>query len=260
VILYKYVPYDAGRNIIAGNSIGFASASDFNDPFEMTGYPRLAAANPALQFLPDTYADLKRGIWVRHSAILSLTRSPLNPLMWAHYSEAHRGFVIGFDADVSGLTSTDANLLPAQFGSVIYTGQKPKFPLVTPARMVVGGEFSYRPEILEQLQRLFLYKPLCWSYEEEVRIVKCVMGIEQGNKLPSGSFTVLQLEGRQLYLIALPDNAVTAVYMGVRTPIVGRKALQIFASELRDNHPRAKLLRCVVSTREWTLVSREIDM
>lgn len=259
MILYKYVPHDAGRKIIIGNSIGLACASDFNDPFELTGYPRESAANPVSELIAEIRADAKRDIWVRNSAILSLTRSPLNPLMWAHYAEAHRGFVIGFDVNVSGFTSTDVNLLPAQFGSIIYTEQKPKSELVTTARMEVGGEFSYRAEILEKLQRLFLHKPLCWSYEEEVRIVKCIKGIEQDTKLPSGSFTILSLGDRQLYLIKLPDDAVREMYLGVRNPIVDQEAFDGFACELREHHPDAQLLQCVVGEREWTLESKEIE-
>jgi hypothetical protein len=260
MILYKYAPYEAGRKIITGNSIGFACASDFNDPFELTGYPLEEAANPVLQFFANIRADVKRGIWVRNSAILCLTRSPLNPLMWAHYAEAHRGFVIGFDVNVSGFTSTDANLLPAQFGSMIYTEQKPKHKLVTSALMQVGGEISYRPELLEKLQRLFLYKPLCWSYEEEVRIVKCVKGIEHAAELPSGTFTLLPLGDRQLYLLALPDDAVREVYLGVRNPIIDQGEVQSFAAVMRKHHANARLLRCMVGEAEWTLESKDVEL
>jgi hypothetical protein len=259
MILYKYVPYEAGRKIIAGNSIGFACAIDFNDPFELTGYPREEVANPVLQLFANLHAYVKRDIWIRNSAILSLARSPLNPLMWAHYADAHQGFVIGFDGNVSGFASTDVNLLPAQLGSVIYTEQKPKHELVTSATMEVGGEFSYRSETLEKLQRLFLHKPLCWSYEEEVRIVKCIKGIEHDTELPSGSFTVLPLGKRKLYLIALPDGAIIEMYLGVRTPIVARGEFNSFASEVRKHHPNARLLHCVLGEREWTLKSKEIE-
>ncbi|MGH8068253.1 MAG: DUF2971 domain-containing protein [Candidatus Entotheonellia bacterium] len=260
MILYKYVLYEAGRKIIAGNSIGFAGASDFNDPFELTGYPREEAANPVLQFITNIRADAKRGIWIRNSAILCLTRSPLNPLMWAHYAEAHRGFVIGFDVNVSGFTATDMNLLPAQFGSMIYTEQKPRHKLVISALMEVGGEMSYRPELLEKLQRLFLHKPLCWSYEEEVRIVRCVKGIEHAAELPSGTFTLLALSDRQLYLLALPDDAIREVYLGVRNPIIDQGEIQSFAAEMHKQHANARLLRCVVGEAEWTLESKEVGL
>jgi Protein of unknown function (DUF2971) len=258
MILYKYTPYEAGCKIIAGNSIGFACASDFNDPLELTGYPREETANPVLQFFANICADAKRGIWVRNSAILCLTRSPLNPLMWAHYAEAHRGFVIGFDVFVSGFTSTDTNLLPAQFGSMIYTEQKPKHKLVTSALMEVGGELSYRPDLLEKLQRLFLHKPLCWSYEEEVRIVKCVKGIECAAELPSGTFTLLPLGDRRLYLLALPDDAIKEVYLEVRNPIIHQGEILSFAAKMYEHHSNARLLRCMVGEAEWTLESKEV--
>lgn len=260
MILYKYTPYEAGRKIIAWNPIGFACASDFNDPFELTGYPREETETPVLQFFANIRADAKRGIWVRNSAILCLTRSPLNPLMWAHYAEAHRGFVIGFDVNVSGFTSTDANLLPAQFGSMIYTEQRPKHKLVTSALMQVGSEISYRPELLEKLQRLFLYKPLCWSYEQEVRIVKCVKGIEYTEELPSETFTLLLLGDRRLYLLALPDDAIREVYLGVRNPIIAQGEIQSFAAEMHKHHANARLLRCVVGETEWTLESKEVEL
>jgi hypothetical protein len=258
MILYKYVPYEAGQEILAGNSIGFACASDFNDPFELTGYPREEAPNPVVQVFADIRANAKRGIWLRNSAILSMTRSPLNPLMWAHYAGAHRGFVVGLDVAVCGFASLDANLVPAQFGSIIYTEEMPKHDLITSAVMQVGGEFSYRPEILEKLQRIFLHKPLCWSYEEEVRIVKCIQGIERNRKLPSGTFTIHSLGTRQLYLLPLPDDAISEVYLGVRTPIRDRGKFQDFASKVHMHHPRARLLHCVVGERTWTLESKEI--
>jgi len=256
MILYKYVPYEAGKQILAGNSIGFACASDFNDPFELTGYPREEATNPVAQLVADVRSDAKRGIWLRNSAILSLTRSSLNPLMWAHYADAHRGFVLGLNVAVAGFASLETNLVPAQFGSVVYTEEMPKHDLLTRAVIQTGGEFSYRPEILEKLQRIFLHKPLCWSYEEEVRVVKCIQGIEKNKQLPSGTFTIHPLGTRQLYLLPFVDHAIAEVYLGVRTPIRTQAEFEDFASKVHVHHPQARLRRCVVGERTWTLESR----
>ena len=256
MILYKYVPYKAGREIITGNSIGFACAANFNDPFELTGYPREVTTDPVRQLFADIRADAKRHIWVSNSAILSLTRSPLNALMWAHYAEAHSGFVIGFDVRACRFTLPEANLLPVQFGSVIYTEHRPKGELITSFLMEVGGEYSYRPELLEKLQRLFLYKPLCWSYEEEVRVVKCVKGIKEARILPSGTFTVLSLDGAKVYAVDLPVNAIVEVYVGVRNPLRG-PGFTRFVTKVRKKNPGARVLECIVGTGEWTLESRE---
>ena len=256
MIFYKYVPHEAGLKIITENSIGFACAANFNDPFELTAYPREVTMDPMRQVFAGIRADAKRDIWVRNIAILSLTRSPLNALMWAHYAEAHSGFVIGFDVRVCEFTLSKANLLPVQFGSVIYTEHRPKDELITSSLMKVGGECSYRPELLEKLQRLFLYKPLCWSYEEEVRVVKCVKGIEKAQILPSGTSTVLSLGGAELYAVDLPVNAIAEVYLGVRNPL-RRSDLTGFVNKVRKQNPDARVLECIVGTREWTLKSRE---
>jgi hypothetical protein len=77
MILYKYVSFKGGLKILESNSIGFSNPWDFNDPFEM-------AASHGL--LPNSsFAPLVLRKLMETTAILSLTRSPLNPLMWAHY-------------------------------------------------------------------------------------------------------------------------------------------------------------------------------
>ena len=121
MILCKYVPSDAGSSIIRGKSIGFSQPVYFNDPFELAAtYPAPTEHNPVSQFFDEIRTEGKRYIWRTQTAILSLTRSPLNPLMWANYSDGHRGFIIGFDAASSGFTEEEVNLVPAQYGSVIY--------------------------------------------------------------------------------------------------------------------------------------------
>lgn len=254
MILYKYVGGMAGEKIIRSNAIGFSHASDFDDPFELTAYPRDDEGNRAfVRFMSRLRAGAKRSIWLRNTAILSLTRSPLNPLMWAHYGDGHRGFVIGLDVEASGFTSTDMNLVPAQFGSVIYSERRPTQALVSSALMHVGEEFSYRPEISEKLQRLFLMKPLCWSYEEEVRVVKCVKGIDRTRRLPSGPFQIGRHKGRALYLVMLPHDAITEVYLGAATRVLRSDGYQGLVSALRDYNPRARIRQCVVGEDEWTL-------
>lgn len=257
MILYKYASYEDGRLIIDGSSIGFASPASFNDPFEVDAYPRETAAEPGADMFARFRSDLKRLVWLRESAILCLTRSALNPLMWAHYGDGHRGFVVGLDAQKSGFTSTKMNLVPAQYGSVIYSECRPGHDLVARSRMIVGSEFSFRPALLEKLQRLFLHKPLCWSYEEEVRVVKCIKGIKESTQLPSGKFTVVRRESSQLYAVGIPTGAMVEVYLGARSPLVGPR-LRAFEQALRDAHPKVRVRRCVVGTNEWALEAQEL--
>ncbi|MDR4497425.1 MAG: DUF2971 domain-containing protein [Candidatus Scalindua sp.] len=58
-------------------------------------------------------------------AVLSLTRSPLNPLMWAHYGQEHSGIVIDIDINGAGFTNEKNNFVPVHLGNVIYTQTKP---------------------------------------------------------------------------------------------------------------------------------------
>ena len=62
---------------------------------------------------------------LKNVVILSLTRTPLNALMWAHYGEEHKGFVIGYDVDDQFFKCKTNNLIPIQQGNVIYTKTKP---------------------------------------------------------------------------------------------------------------------------------------
>ena len=58
--------------------------------------------------------------------VLSLTRNPLNALMWAHYGDQHAGVVIGINMEVAGFNKIETNLIPATYGDLIYTSSKPR--------------------------------------------------------------------------------------------------------------------------------------
>jgi hypothetical protein len=79
MILYKYVSFDGGCEILGGASIAFSNPWDFNDPFEMASSHGIL---PKSNFAPIVLKSM-----MERSGVLSLTRSPLNPLMWAHYAQ-----------------------------------------------------------------------------------------------------------------------------------------------------------------------------
>ncbi|MCU6303697.1 DUF2971 domain-containing protein [Enterobacter cloacae] len=51
--------------------------------------------------------------------------------MWAHYADSHKGIVVGFDVTDPRLTSLEENILPVQFGNVIYAKTQPTYPFFT---------------------------------------------------------------------------------------------------------------------------------
>ena len=58
-------------------------------------------------------AQITSQLWEKNTVILSLTRSPTNPVMCAHYTEGHRGVVFEIDTHAAGFTDIKTNMLPA---------------------------------------------------------------------------------------------------------------------------------------------------
>ena len=213
--LFKYVPIDAAIKILKTNQIGFSKSIYFNDPFDIPTNPYV----PDYGIFGSLTADLKSQIWRDSTAILSLTRTATNPLMWAHYAEGHTGVVLEFEAYKSGFLSEAENVIPAQFGSVIYLSERIVGQYVSKAGSgyVLGRTYKFQSDHFEKLQRLFLYKPICWAYEEEVRIVKCIGQLpDSGGKIDSGEFSIVKANGRELHAFHLPVGAIGAAYLGMR--------------------------------------------
>lgn len=266
MILYKYLSFDVGKIVIQDNTISFTRAKDFNDPFE------LSAAFEALtdvregeslfqkaKIFWDNAKQKYREVMSTNSyGILSLTRSPLNPLMWAHYADDHKGFVIGINVDVELFTSLEKNRIPVQFGSIIYTQSKPTPEILSEVAAPESEteEHAFDQNQLEYFQRLFLHKPRYWGYEEEVRIVKYIRRAGQ-DECRSGNFTIKELgeNGQKLYLLSLPPNCIREVYLGLRNPLRRssdeRGALE--AATKRFSSEGVQFFRCERSRDTWAL-------
>lgn len=261
MILYKYVTHEAGMKILQNGSLGFTQPCHFNDPFEVeAAYPHVDG-NPfeALQRKIQNWA--KKDILKRNTGILSLTRQPLNPLMWAHYGNEHKGMVIGIDASIPEFTCERTNLVPIQFGSVIYTNKKPdhQFLSYSNSPFKLDATFHFPQNQFERLQRMFLHKAACWSYEEEVRVVKCIKGAEHGGAIESGRFSRIDVNGRPLYLLNLPKGVIREVYIGLRSDFMDADKAVKLAAEVRGYQPDAKLYGCRISDKSWDLDSFELE-
>ena len=84
---YKFVV-----DIIVNSRLYAAKFSDLNDPME--GYYRYRDGG-----IPKDLLEKIDGARSR-LRLCSLSRNPDNALMWAHYANGHRGFVVGVDIDV----------------------------------------------------------------------------------------------------------------------------------------------------------------
>lgn len=266
-ILYKYYNYTAGKDALKSQNFGFRKPKFFNDPFELT------ALSNNVDVVENSMAFKGRVDQIKDQVvILCLTRSAFNPLMWAHYADAHRGFVIGYDVSGPFLNSPDYNLVTADSGDVLYTSTK------TP--------FSINPESIENLQgvwesafgfdnaseqclarRLFLTKHACWVYEEEVRVVKRFVDWtrtveeEQDDPLRSSYILTQDLSPgcavprspnvHELYLYK-HKVPIREVYLGARN--THEKAPEF--AELFQ--PRRKVFKLEVDPTAWSFQAREL--
>lgn len=241
--LYKYVSMPVAKLILEGSKIGFTKPKYFNDPFDQPAAIPAPAGNAFEALFANVGAQGKSYIWGENTAILSLTRTATSPLMWAHYSDSHRGAVIEFDAAAAGLTDHGTNMIPAQFGSVIYVRGFNTSPYQSSfgVGITVGETHQFVLEHYEKWQRLFLTKPLDWAYEEEVRVVKCVKGVSGVNcATDSGVFSVFKpAAGGEVHAFHLPPGAITGVTVGVRATESHLAALKGMAPDL--TYTRAKL-------------------
>lgn len=170
MILYKYYSPDSGLEALKSQKLGFRCPVNFNDPFE------LSLLDDAIVTEHDRNIESLK----THVAILSLSRSFSNPLMWAHYASAHEGIVIGYDVDNEFLNSKDLNIIPAMYGDVIYRNSKLEpINLENRASFLefliecsIGNPLTYSARDQKIIKDYFLTKHIAWAYEEEVRVVK----------------------------------------------------------------------------------------
>ncbi|WAM45143.1 DUF2971 domain-containing protein [Edwardsiella piscicida] len=251
MILYKYVDLDSANKIIKNLTLKFSKASSFNDPFELTS------------LYCDSIRECKNKkrqyfVAAESYGILSLTRNPLNPLMWAHYGKgekksgglgiqldhgnsSHAGIVLGIDIDEAGLNDEGINLIPVKYGSIIYTATKPQSPFNNTNNhfFFEGLQFHFDPHLLETLQRTFLYKPAYWSYEEEVRAVRNIH--RQNNEYQP-----------------VNKSCFKEAYIGVRNSF-NKDYLITTKTEFAELLPECKIFVCRLDEFEWTLNKVSID-
>lgn len=224
MILYKYMSFNSAKAVIENGSIGFSSLEDLNDPFEgaalcFEGSDKLS---DNLQF------SAHSNRLSRKYGVLSLTRNPLNSLMWAHYGDDHRGVVVGIDADKAGLNELSKCIIPAKFGEIIYTSTIPRNPLptaTTDSLMEIGNQLSsFHRESYNLFKNAFLHKDLAWGYEEEVRVVKNIIDPNGGSRYKIynysniiGDWLQIQHQGRPVSCLSIPKDSIVEAFLGCAT-------------------------------------------
>lgn len=251
MILYKYYGFSSGLSALSSQQLGFRHPESFNDPLELTYFDLNNNCN-TIDFLKKTLG------------VLSLTRAPLNPLMWAHYGDEHKGFVIGYDVDDEFFSSKKYNLIPVGNGSVIYTPEKERIEIPTNIRSKIyqlssGG---YDPSELADnaavdfLEKILLCKHSCWRYEQEVRVVKLLDSLFEESSIwksdPNRSCATIRKKVANgistpvvngLFLFDKKAK-IKEVYLGLRNPLLDKT----HASKTKD-----KSLYNAAKEQDWLI-------
>ncbi|MGY3856846.1 DUF2971 domain-containing protein [Aeromonas intestinalis] len=181
---YKYIPFNEGSlKVITEGTIKFTMALDFNDPYDCLPIVHERRQDTESEIFKTKFNEQSVGLspaqkiklkermkgkfsgsvrsgeyyntFLKRIGVLSLSRQYDNTLMWSHYADYHKGFLVGFRYSIpEDLVENDAdldykNIIPRK---VIYSSDRPVYD--------VNSQF--KTEVL-------LNKNEVWKYEEEER-------------------------------------------------------------------------------------------
>lgn len=270
MILYKYVSFEAALTILKTKSLGFSHLEDFNDPFEGTALGVIQSDIEGIS--SDRFIQQCKDKFSRRFGVLSLTRAPLNPLMWSHYADSYNGVVIGIDTQKAGLEDIEKFMIPAQRGEIIYLATAPKNPIELTQYEIqqIAEAIDIDKRKYEDLcKRAFLYKSLYWAYEEEVRVVKNIYPAKFSYHSPYSREKIvdgqiwkrISLGTRPIYTIEVPQDAFVELYIGKNVYVDQRRKYQMSGEKVEDHIiPKFEELRKICSDNNINFYRVDVDI
>lgn len=134
---------------------------------------------------PDMFHDLIKSKLLPTIGVLSLTERSDNLLMWSHYAEQHRGFVLAVDEQHPAISNRRSD------EDEFYHPRKVEY---SDRKTIVSLADVDGPSLL-------LRKSLDWEYEDEWRVIK---PLDDADKVISNS----------IHLFDLPAAAIEGVILG----------------------------------------------
>lgn len=151
----------------------------------------------------------------RTIGVLSLSQTNANLLMWSHYADSGRGYVISFDSTHEFFHKHSLSGKETKPIVVDYVETKPRV----------------NAKSMREGRHILGVKPLDWMYEEEVRITINFIGMKP--KVNDHNRAVYDDFGNKIYLIDMPNDVINAVYLGPRVSDRTKKAI---LNALNDNN------------------------
>lgn len=258
MIVYKYLhPNRVG--VLTDGLIRFTQAAALNDPFESTPigtslFKSLVERQRELvkqsrfklegmdkveveAFIIKKAREVEGGIREQarqNYGILSVSLERSELLMWSHYCDSHRGFVVGFE----GLHEYFQRGIPDKRGGlreIRYTETRPVLPPM---------EDFHTQNVAEIL--LFSKSPH-WRYERELRMLHNLKHADLRIEPEAGGDTV--------YLFKFPVETVREIILGCRMSDSLRQKIVTVAKE---KYPLARIFQAKVSDTEFKIVIEEV--
>ena len=179
----------------------------------------------ASQILPQ-FSSLMTAKVAGEFRILSLTETPDNLLMWAHYADSHRGAVLEFDAEHPSLNSRRSG-----------TDE-----LRHPRKVVYVEHMPARALDETDSQVLFLTKGNPWAYEREWRVLQAARFADK----------VVGQSPNELCLYQLPLKAVVSITFGASADPTWLK-IEIARIRSLPESAHLKFYRCRVRSDDYAL-------
>lgn len=163
--------------------------------------------------------------------ILSLSRTNSSLLMWAHYADSHRGFVIGLDETHPFFHAKDSQGKRTSPKNVIYSSR----------RMVVD---SKSPDLSEQI---LCFKSLEWAYEEEVRVFR---------RFGENAKGALKSQKDELHLFYLPPECIREIYIGANASNSLKNCILNSVNRRKIN---AEIFEAYISEEKYEIAFKKLD-
>ena len=201
---YKFLDAQFGLKSLYEKRLKQSRIHELNDPFELTPYV-LTDPNLRQAFL------ITRDDIANNRGVLCFSASWHDPVIWAHYSDKHRGLCLGFEIpEMKKDPESDESM------HVSYIPEPLQFP----------PNFSDIPERerLVIVQKILFTKFDNWKYEEEIRMWATLQDEEDGLYFRDFDETIRLVEVIIGAKSTIPKSTITGALGALATEVKVTKA------------------------------------
>lgn len=223
--LYKYCSPGIAANVFSNSdsaTLKFSMPKDFNDPYELFLTIDFNRDPEELAFYLDLIGENLQ------YPTTCFSKSPSVAPMWAHYAENQRGFVIEFSEEKLAAAFEDS-----RFGDVTYSDSPAHdlSDLLMRAHQI--KKYRYNLWLIQAvLSAGYFTKTLCWSYEQERRMI-----VDKAATRSAGD----------IMLLDVPRDAITTIICGAKATDETKATLKEIADEIGCNFLELRIGRSSVT-------------